>query len=53
MIKSVPYDAVKDFAPVSRLGTYIFVLAINPDVPALFLMELVAYGKADPGIEAQ
>jgi tripartite-type tricarboxylate transporter receptor subunit TctC len=49
MIKSVPYDAVKDFAPVSRVGTYIFVLAINPEVPARSLKELIAYGKANPG----
>src|SRR5581483_1319979 len=49
MIKNVPYDAVKDFAPVSRVGTYIFVLVVNPEIPARSLQELIAYGKANPG----
>jgi tripartite-type tricarboxylate transporter receptor subunit TctC len=49
MIKNVPYDAVNDFTPVTRVGTYIFVLVTNPDVPARSLQELIAYGHANPG----
>lgn len=49
MMKNLPYDAVKDFAPVARAGSYIFVLAVNPDIPAKTLPELIAYAKAHPG----
>jgi tripartite-type tricarboxylate transporter receptor subunit TctC len=49
MMKNLPYDAVKDFAPVARAGSYIFVLAVNADVPAKTLPELIAYAKANPG----
>jgi tripartite-type tricarboxylate transporter receptor subunit TctC len=49
MMKNLPYDAIKDFAPVSRVGTYIFVLVVTPDVPAKTLPELIAYAKANPG----
>ena len=48
MIKNVPYDPIKDFAPVARVGNYIFVLLVNKDVPAASLKELIAYGKANP-----
>lgn len=49
LIKNLPYDPVKDFAPVARAGSYIFVLAVNKDVPAKSLQELIAYTKANPG----
>jgi tripartite-type tricarboxylate transporter receptor subunit TctC len=49
MTKNVPYDAVKDFAPVTRVGNYIFVLAVTPDVPAKSMPELIAHAKANPG----
>ena len=49
MVKNVPYDAVKDFAPVARAGNYIFALVVNPDVPAKTLPELIAHAKANPG----
>jgi tripartite-type tricarboxylate transporter receptor subunit TctC len=49
MMKNLPYDAIKDFAPVSRVGTYIFVLVVTPDVPAKTLPDLIAYAKANPG----
>ena len=49
LIRNLPYDPVKDFAPVARAGSYIFVLAVNKDVPAKSLQELIAYAKANPG----
>jgi tripartite-type tricarboxylate transporter receptor subunit TctC len=47
--KKVPYDALKDFAPISLVGYYTFLLAVNPAVPAKSLRELFDYAKANPG----
>ena len=47
--KKPPYDALKDFAPVSMVGYYTFLLAVNPAVPARTLDQLVAHVKANPG----
>ena len=49
LMKNIPYDPVKDFAPVARVGSYIFMLVTNPEVPAKSLPELIAYAKANPG----
>ena len=49
LFKSLAYDPVKDFAPVARAGSYVFMLVVNPDVPAKTLPELIAYAKANPG----
>src|SRR5215510_168812 len=42
------YDPVKDFAPVSMLGSSPFVLATYPGVPAQNVRELIALAKAKP-----
>lgn len=47
--KNMTYDPVKDFVGLSRVGSYTFTLAINKDVPAQNLRELIAYAKANPG----
>src|SRR6188768_2588473 len=49
LFKSLSYDPVKDFAPVARAGSYVFMLVVNPAVPARTLPELVASAKANPG----
>src|SRR5947209_15580125 len=49
LFKTLSYDPVKDFAPVARAGSYVFMLVVNPDIPAKTLPELVAYAKASPG----
>jgi tripartite-type tricarboxylate transporter receptor subunit TctC len=46
--KSLGYDPINDFAPVSQLATFDFGLAVGPQVPAHSLAELVAWVKADP-----
>jgi len=46
---SLPYDPLKDFVPISMVGSFPLVLAVNPSVPANSVQELVAYAKANPG----
>ena len=49
MLKKVPYDAVADFEPVTKLGTITLALVAHPSVPAKDVKELIAYAKANPG----
>src|SRR5215203_1103504 len=44
----VKYDPVKDFAPISELGSSPQVLLVNSKVPAKTVAEFVAYAKAEP-----
>jgi tripartite-type tricarboxylate transporter receptor subunit TctC len=46
--KSIGYDPVKDFAPVTRMGSYTLILVVNPAVPAKSVPELIAYAKPNP-----
>jgi tripartite-type tricarboxylate transporter receptor subunit TctC len=48
-LRSLPYDTVKSFAPISRVGKGDYVLAINPAVPARTVKELIVHAKANPG----
>src|SRR5215212_1802551 len=47
-VTKVPYDPVKDFAPISALGTNPHVMIVNPNVPAKTVAEFIAYVKAQP-----
>jgi len=49
LIPKLPYDPVKDFAPVATIGAQEYVLGINPSVPASNLKEFIAYAKTKPG----
>ena len=49
LYKNIPYDAVKDFAPISQLGSTANVLVVHPSTPAKNLQELIALAKAKPG----
>ena len=49
LLKKVPYDAVADFEPITKLGTITLALVAHPSVPANNLKQLIAYGKANPG----
>ena len=48
-VNGVPYDPVKDFAPVTLVAASPNVLTVNPDVPARTVQELIALVKANPG----
>jgi tripartite-type tricarboxylate transporter receptor subunit TctC len=45
----MPYDHVKDFAPVILVAGVPNVLVVNPDLPIKTVAELIAYAKANPG----
>jgi tripartite-type tricarboxylate transporter receptor subunit TctC len=45
----MPYDPVKDFAPITLVAVTPNVLVLNPAVPANTVGELIAYAKANPG----
>jgi len=45
----LPYDPLRDFAPVTLLATSSFVLGVNPGVPAHSVKDLIALAKAKPG----
>jgi tripartite-type tricarboxylate transporter receptor subunit TctC len=45
----LPYDPLRDFVPISMVGSFPLVLVVNPSVPAISVPELVAYAKANPG----
>jgi tripartite-type tricarboxylate transporter receptor subunit TctC len=47
--KDINYDAVKDFAPVSRVGSFTLMLVIDPRLPIHSVKELIDYSKANPG----
>jgi len=46
---NMPFDPVKDFAPIIMVSYSPHVLAVHPSVPATNVKELVAYAKANPG----
>jgi tripartite-type tricarboxylate transporter receptor subunit TctC len=49
LYRKLPFDAVKDFAPVTQLLATTLVLVANPGFPAATTKELIALAKARPG----
>ena len=45
----MPYDAVKDFAPITLVAITPNVLVVNPALPVNSVQDLVAYARANPG----
>jgi tripartite-type tricarboxylate transporter receptor subunit TctC len=46
----IPYDPIRDFAPVSLLGTTTNILVVHPATPARTLKDFIAYAKSKPGL---
>ncbi len=49
LYKSLPYDPVKDFAPVTLLGKGGQIMVVNLKIPAKTVQEFIALAKKDPG----
>lgn len=49
LFKSLPYDPVKDFAPIVRVITTSMVLLVRSDFPASTLQEFITHAKGKPG----
>jgi len=47
--KTVPYDPVRDFTPITAAAEVPIILVVHPSVPAANAKELVEYGKKNPG----
>ena len=49
LYRSLPFDALKDFAPIALVASGPYVLVVNPQLPVGSVRELVAAAKAQPG----
>ena len=45
----LPYDPVREFAPVTQINSVPNILVVNPSIPAHTMRELIALAKAKPG----
>jgi len=48
-LQRVPYDTLRDFAPITLAQISPFVLLVHPSVPANSVKDLIALAKAKPG----
>ena len=48
-LQKLPYDPIKDFAPITELASLPLMLVVHSSVPATSLREFVALAKANPG----
>lgn len=49
LYRKLPYDSIKDFTPITLVGSSPLVLALHPSIPAKSVKELVALARARPG----
>jgi tripartite-type tricarboxylate transporter receptor subunit TctC len=47
--KTLAYDPIKDFAGITRIGSFTMMIAVNAQTPVKSISELIAYAKANPG----
>ncbi|OVZ57605.1 LacI family transcriptional regulator [Pigmentiphaga sp. NML080357] len=50
LYRSLPFDPIKDFAPVTQVVSYPLMVVCNPKLPVRNVAELIAYAKAHPGV---
>lgn len=49
LLPKLPYDAIRDFAPVALMSSAHFALVVHPSVPARSVKEFIAVARARPG----
>jgi len=49
LVKKLPYDPLKDFAPISMVSVNGMALTVHPDLPARSVREFIDYVRANPG----
>jgi len=49
MYEKLPFNLIRDFAPITLVASTPFILAVHPAVPATSIKELVALAKSKPG----
>jgi tripartite-type tricarboxylate transporter receptor subunit TctC len=49
LYRNLPYDAIKDFAPVALVASGPYVLVVHPSLPAKSVPELIALARSQPG----
>ena len=49
LFRKLPYDPVRDFAPITLVGTQPYMLIVHPSVPAKTVADLVKLAKSAPG----
>jgi tripartite-type tricarboxylate transporter receptor subunit TctC len=47
--RDLNYDPIKDFVPITRVGSFTLMLVVNPTLPIHSIKELADYAKANPG----
>ncbi len=47
--KDINYDPIKDFVPITRVGSFTLMLVVNPNLPIHSVKELIDYAKTNPG----
>src|SRR4029078_5519945 len=47
--KNLPYDPVRDFAPISKIASYMFFLVVHPSLPVRSVKQLIVLAKSKPG----
>ena len=50
LYKKLPYDPLRDFAPVTVLASFPLMLVVHPSVPAKSVQDLIALARAKPGV---
>ncbi len=48
LLATMPYDPIKDFVPIARVGIFTYFVVVNPGLPIRSMADLVAEAKAKP-----
>ena len=49
LYKKLPYDSIRDFTPITLVGSSPLILAVHPTLPVKNVKELIAFAKSRPG----